>query len=81
MHCGCPVIVSSSGSLPEVAGEAGLLLDPDDERVWAEVMARVLLDAELRAEMAADGRIQAAKFTWEKTARATLALYDDKVTG
>jgi glycosyltransferase involved in cell wall biosynthesis len=80
MQCGCPVIVSSSGSLPEVVGEAGLLLDPDDETAWAEVMARVLLDAELRAEMAADGRIRAAKFTWEKTARATLALYDDKVT-
>ncbi len=39
MHCDCPVIVSNCGSLPEVAGEAGMLLDPDDETAWAEAMA------------------------------------------
>lgn len=75
MHCDCPVIVSNRGSLPEVAGEAGILLDPDDVEQWAETMAQVLTDEELRARMVANGRIQASKFTWEKTAAATLALY------
>ncbi|MCZ7667360.1 MAG: glycosyltransferase family 4 protein [Chloroflexi bacterium] len=75
MHCGCPVIVSSCGSLPEVVGEAGILLAPDDESAWAEAMHQVLTDSVLRERLVANGRSQAATFTWEKTARATLALY------
>ncbi len=75
MHCGCPVIVSNRGSLPEVAGIAGLLLDPDDEAAWAYHMAQVLLSSELREKMVANGRIQAKKFSWQKTAMATLNLY------
>jgi len=75
MHCDCPVIVSDCGSLPEVAGEAAILLNPDDESAWAEAMARVLTDSDLRQTMIVNGRSQAASFTWEKTARATLSLY------
>jgi glycosyltransferase involved in cell wall biosynthesis len=75
MHCGCPVIVSDCGSLPEVAGGAGILLNPDDESAWAEAMARVLTDSDLHQTMIVNGRSQAASFTWEKTARATLSLY------
>jgi glycosyltransferase involved in cell wall biosynthesis len=75
MHCGCPVIVSNRGSLPEVAGQAGLLLDPDDKVAWAEAMAQVLSSPDLRARMVAAGQIQAQKFNWHKTAAATLKLY------
>jgi len=75
MHCDCPVIVSNIGSLPEVAGEAGILLDPDDETAWSEVMTKVLLDSELRDEMMRNGRLQAAKFTWRKAAEKTLEIY------
>ena len=75
MHCGCPVIVSNRGSLPEVAGQAGLLLDPDDIVAWAEAMAQVLSSPDLRARMVAGGRIQAQKFSWQKTAAATLKIY------
>ena len=75
MHCGCPVIVSNRGSLPEVVGEAGLLLDPDDEVAWAEEMVRVLLSSEVREGMVENGRVQAQKFSWQKTAVATLKLY------
>lgn len=78
MHCDCPVIVSNISSLPEVAGEAGILLDPDDTTAWAEAMARVLLDAGLRDEMVKNGRLQAAKFTWRKTALMTLEIYRSK---
>lgn len=77
MHCGCPVIASDRGSLPEVVGEAGLLLPPDNPVAWAEALVRVLGDGALRAEMARAGRRQAETFSWEKTARATLALYEE----
>ena len=75
MHCGCPVIVSDRGSLPEVAGDAGLLLDPDDAPAWAEALARVLTDSDLRERMVARGYAQAQTFTWRETAVKTLALY------
>ncbi len=75
MHCGCPVVVSKCGSLPEVAGDAGLLLAPDDPLAWADALARVLTDSDLRATMTAKGKTQAAQFTWPKTAVSTLALY------
>lgn len=75
MHCGCPVIVSNRGSLPEVVGEAGILLDPDDVRAWAEAMAQVITSADLRARLVVKGRLQAPKFSWPQTAAATLDLY------
>ena len=77
MHCACPVIVSNRGSLPEVVGEAGLLLEPDDEVSWAEGMAQVLLSSERREMMVRNGRSQAQKFSWQKAARATLKVYVD----
>jgi glycosyltransferase involved in cell wall biosynthesis len=76
MHCGCPVIVSNRGSLPEVVGEAGILLDADDVEAWAGTMAEVLSSEELRGRMGRNGRIQAKKFSWQKTATATLKLYE-----
>ncbi|MCI0399229.1 MAG: glycosyltransferase family 4 protein [Chloroflexi bacterium] len=76
MHCGCPVVASNRASLPEVVGEAGLLLEPDDAAGWAWVMAQLLSDSHLRQTMQEAGRRQAGRFTWEKTAQATLALYE-----
>ncbi|MBK8986760.1 MAG: glycosyltransferase family 4 protein [Chloroflexi bacterium] len=75
MHCGCPVIVSNRGSLPEVAGDAGWLLDPDDKTAWAAALARTLTDSDLRAGMIARGHAQAQTFSWRQTAVQTLALY------
>jgi glycosyltransferase involved in cell wall biosynthesis len=75
MHCGCPVVVSDRASLPEVVGEAGIQLAPEDARTWASAMARLLADGALREEMIQRGYVQAARFTWEATARATLRLY------
>lgn len=75
MHCGCPVIVSNRGSLPEVVGDAGLLLDPDDVTAWAEAMVQVISNSDLRKKMVTKGRIKARKFSWQKTAVATLKLY------
>jgi glycosyltransferase involved in cell wall biosynthesis len=75
MHCGCPVIASNRGSLPEVVGEAGILLEPDDPEAWAEAMAQVYSSPDLRARMVANGRVQAQTFSWQKTAAATLKVY------
>lgn len=75
MACGTPTIVSNVSSLPEVVGDAGLLVDPQDEGEWAAAMARVLSDTELSAQMRTRGLSQAGRFSVEKMARETLAVY------
>jgi glycosyltransferase involved in cell wall biosynthesis len=75
MHGGCPVIAGSRGSFPEVVGRAAMLIDPDDVGAWVEALNRVLTDAEFAQELRRAGLVQARKFTWEKTAAATLAVY------
>jgi hypothetical protein len=75
MACGTPVVVADRASLPEVVGEAGLLVNPDDPDGIARALARVLTDEPLRARMQELGLAQAGRFTWERAARATLAVY------
>ncbi len=76
MACGVPVVCSNASSLPEVAGKAGLLVDPLDTDGLAEAMRRVLEDSGLRREMIARGVAQAARFTWERAARQLLDVFD-----
>ncbi|MBL8046190.1 MAG: glycosyltransferase family 4 protein [Anaerolineales bacterium] len=76
MACGTPVIVSNASSLPEVVGDAGLLLPPTDVQAWVEAMRRVLNDNALHAKLRARGLHRAKQFTWEKAARATLKVYE-----
>lgn len=75
MTAGCPVITTTSSSLPEVAGDAALLVDPLDVKELATGMQRVLQEEELRERMIAAGRIQASRFSWEKTARLQREVY------
>lgn len=75
MACGCPMICSNATSLPEVAGNAALQIDPHDAEAWAEGIAKVLLDDKLRETMIGDGLKRAVLFTWEKTAQQTAAQY------
>jgi glycosyltransferase involved in cell wall biosynthesis len=76
MTCGCPVVVSERGSLPEIVGSAGTMVsDPDDVDSWTAVLYDVLSDTVRRAEMVRNGRIQAATFSWEKAARQTVQMY------
>ena len=75
MACGTPVVCSERGSLPEVAGDAALLINPDDLDGLASAMERALEDESLRAQMRSKGLAQAARFSWEKTAQETLSLY------
>lgn len=76
MACGVPVVCSNASSLPEVAGDAALLVDPLDTDGLAAAMARVLEDPDLRREMIAKGIAQAARFTWAQAARQLLATFD-----
>lgn len=76
MHSGCPVISSNRSSLPEVVGEAGILLDPTDTVAWADSIEEVLRDATMRQRLVELGAQQAQRFSWSKTATATMAVYE-----
>ena len=71
MACGTPVICSSTTSIPEVVGEAGLLVDPLDPRALADAMASVLADRNLRSDLRERGQRRARTFSWERTAAET----------
>lgn len=75
MASGTPVIVSNISSLPEVVGDAGLLVDPNDVEGWTVALHRVLTENELHAELSAKGLKRASKFSWERAARETLDVY------
>jgi glycosyltransferase involved in cell wall biosynthesis len=75
MLCGCPVITSTTSSLPELAGDAALLVDPLSVEYIAEAMRRVDNDEHLRAVLIDKGRVQAARFTWENAAHRLLELW------
>lgn len=75
MSCGLPVVCSKASSLPEVVGEAALLVDPTSEGDLAQAMARVLTDLALRAELTERGLRRAAGFSWRRAAEQTLDVY------
>jgi glycosyltransferase involved in cell wall biosynthesis len=75
MRRGVPVTCSNTTSLPEVAGEAALYFDPADTEEIARALEQLLADGRLRERLAAAGRTQALKFSWESTARATVRSY------
>lgn len=80
MACGTPVICSNTSSLPEVAGDAALLVPPDDASALMRALQRVLHDASLHKWMKAQGLQQAARFSWARTAQETLAVYERTAT-
>jgi hypothetical protein len=75
MASGIPVVASNRGSLPEVIGDAGLMVEPDDIEAIVGAVVRLLTDPLLRDEMTARGIKRARQFTWNRTARATLDVY------
>jgi glycosyltransferase involved in cell wall biosynthesis len=72
---GVPVACSDRSSLPEVAGDAALLFDPEDVPGIASAMERLVADSELADRLVRAGRARAAEFSWERTASQTLASY------
>ncbi|MBP8973956.1 MAG: glycosyltransferase family 4 protein [Anaerolineae bacterium] len=79
MACGTPVVTSTVSSLPEVAGDAALLVDPYDVGALAETLRRLLDDSALREALTARGTRQAAFFTWEQAAGQLLTVYRQMV--
>ncbi|MDI6827157.1 MAG: glycosyltransferase family 1 protein [Armatimonadota bacterium] len=77
MACGTPVITSNTSSLPEVVGDAGIMVDPHDVEALANAILQVLGDSDLRQEMSARGIERAKLFSWQETARRTLNVYED----
>lgn len=78
MHCGTPVIASETSSLPELVGDAGLLVDPLDARAIAEAMGRCSDDAALRELLSERGMQRAKRFTWDEAARQVMAAFDEQ---
>ncbi len=74
MHCGTPVIASTTSSLPELVGEAGLLVNPEDTPALTAALHQMANDAGLRDDLRGRGYAQAAKFTWEAAAARLLDI-------
>ncbi|MEO5336391.1 MAG: glycosyltransferase family 4 protein [Magnetospirillum sp. WYHS-4] len=74
LACGAPVACSNTAAMPEVAGEAALYFDPHDAAAMAEVLNRILGSESLRAELSAKSLAQAVRYSWDRTADATLAV-------
>jgi glycosyltransferase involved in cell wall biosynthesis len=81
MAVGTPVVASNLSCLPEVCGEAALLVDPSDGRALGEALSAALDNFELRNRLVEAGRRRVAAFTWQRCAEQTLAVYRDVVEG
>jgi glycosyltransferase involved in cell wall biosynthesis len=81
MACGTPVIAARTSSIPEVVGDAGVLLDPDDEAGWIAAIERVLDDRLHRGRLRDQGLSRAGEFSWQRTAEETARVYRDVVDG
>lgn len=81
MACGVPVITSNTSSLPEIVGDAGIMVDPNDNAGLAAAMGRLWRDEVLRRKMITRGLARASTFSWDKTAQRTLALYRNVLGG
>lgn len=75
MACGAAVISSHSSSLPEVVGEAGLLIEPTDTAALSQALQRVLNEPDLRRTLSQKGQAQAHKFSWQKAADELERVY------
>lgn len=75
MQCGVPVITSNTSSLPEVVGDAGIMVDPKDGDALCQAMLEIYNSTEVRHKMSADSLAQAKKFSWKKCAEQTIDVY------
>jgi glycosyltransferase involved in cell wall biosynthesis len=79
MACGTPVITSNISSIPEVVGDAAILIDPYNTTEIAQAIASVLNNKELRDRLKMNGLVRSNLFSWDKTARETLKLYQEVI--
>jgi len=76
MACGCPVIASNTSSLPEVVGDSGILINPDDSKMMANAIKQILANSQLTRSFINKGYQQVKKFTWKNSAIQTLQIYN-----
>jgi glycosyltransferase involved in cell wall biosynthesis len=76
MRCGTPVLCANTSSLPELAGDAALMVDPLDVQSIAAGMARLIAETALRADLIGRGYRQAAQFTWQQAAQSALSALE-----
>ena len=81
MASGTPVITSNISSLPEVVGDAALLIDPYDASAIADAMRRVLLDSDLRDDLRQRGLRRVSEFSWERSVRRVREIYEEVLAG
>jgi glycosyltransferase involved in cell wall biosynthesis len=81
MACGKAVIASNVSSLPEIVGDAGILLDPRDELAWTDTMHDLLKDENKRNELGEKALSRSAYFSWERMAKETLKVYQKVLAG
>ena len=81
MAHGAPLVAATAGALPEVVGDAGVLVDPDDVAAWAAAIAALVGDDAERARLAEAGRRRAAALSWSANAEGLLAAYRDALGG
>ncbi len=81
MACGLPVVCGNGSSLPEVAGDAAIQVDPDNIAAFAQAIADVLTQPDLATTLSVKGIEQAARFNWKKTATETLRVYRETAEG
>jgi len=77
MACGTPVVCSNASSLPEVGGDAALLVDPHNTEALAESLARIAADEDLRRMLSEKGFKQARRFSWQRTAREAMQVLEE----
>jgi glycosyltransferase involved in cell wall biosynthesis len=77
MACGAPVVSSNASSLPEVVGDAALLVDPREPEAWAQAMTRAFEDGNLREDLRRRGTLRIKAFSWEQSARNLLRVYQE----
>ena len=81
MACGCPAVVSDATSLPEVVGNGGVLVDPQDVEGWVQAITAILKDDSLRDDLRQRGLERAAMFDWARTAEETIQVYQEMGVG
>ena len=79
MACGTPVVVSDRSSLPELVGDAGLIVGADDPDAWRKALERVIGDSDLAADLKRRGILRAAQFSWQRSAELTWRAVDRAV--
>ena len=79
MACGTPVVVSDRSSLPEVVGDAALVVPADQPEAWRKALERVVADTDLAADLRRHGILRAAQFSWPRAAQLTWAAIDDAI--